>query len=328
METFRLAVRAAKNIDNPNRIRLYQIYEQILQDSHLFSQMRTAKLSVLKSDFELLKNGKADEDAKSLLTTSWFDNFVDLALDSEFWGHALIEFSLLNDGLFEHVKQIPRYNIIPERSIVVKKAGDTKGISYNNKQTQWALIEVGDIYDLGLLEQAAREVIFKTYARNDWSVSSEKYGMPFLKITTDTHDSKEIDRLEDMAQNFAASGYVILNNEDDAEIVQSRETDFYKIYLENIKHCNENLSKLINGQTMTSDDGSSYSQANVHERILNDYTFSRLRRMQHIINNQLLPFLTDWGYPLADYRFQYTDLLPQKADTEAQTLSLEHTDFS
>jgi len=331
MSVFKAAVMSAGNTDNPNRIRLYQIYAQILQDSHLYSQIRTAKLSVMKSDFELLKNGKPDEAAKELLSAGWFDRFIDLALDAEFWGHSLIEFGLLNaEGKFDSVSLIPRPNVRPEFATVVMLAGDEKGIVYEGEQTEWALIEIGERFDLGLLEAAAREVITKNYARNDWSQASEKYGMPLLKIKTNTQDSKELDRLESMAQSFASNGYVIMNNDDDAEIIQIKETDFYKIYLENITHCNENISKLINGQTMTADNGSSYGQASVHERILNDYTFSRLRRMQHIINTQLIPFLVKWGYPLADYRLQYTDLLPKQAgiETEPRTLSLTHTRFS
>lgn len=313
LEALELAIKRASIPDNPDRIKLYAIYDRILTDSHLQSQLRTAKLSVLKSGFELTKNGKPDEVAKELLAQSWFDSFVSLALDAEFYGHSLIEFSILNaDGHFFDTRIIPRQHVKPEFGIVVAEPTDTHGLAYREKATQWALIEVGDKYDLGLLQIAAKEVIVKNYARSDWSQASEKYGMPLLQIKTNTQDTKELDRLENMAQDFASNGYIILNTEDQAEMTQIGATDFYKIYLENIQHCNENISKIINGQTGTADEKAFVGSAQVHERILNDYTFSRLRKIQYVVNNQLIPFLVKWGYPLVDYHFQYTDLLPKE----------------
>ena len=322
LEELATAIRLAKSPDYPNRLKLYAIYERIIHDSHLQSQIRTAKLSVLKSDFVIKKNNKINDKAKDLLAQSWFDKFIDLALDAEFWGHSLIEFSTLNqNNKFTDVTLIPRTHVKPEKGIVVAEPTDDKGIAYRNYATQFALIEIGDKYDLGLLETAAREVIVKNYARTDWSQASEKYGMPLLKIKTNTSDSKEIDRLEEMAQNFAYNGYIIINSEDDAEIIQIKSTDFYKIYLENIQSCNENISKLINGQTGTSDEKAYVGSAEVHERILNNYTFSRLRKMQYIVNNQLIPFLIKWGYPLDGYQFQYTDLLPKDQPVINENLS-------
>ncbi len=323
LDALRVAVQAAQHIETPQRIKLYAIYERVLQDSHLQAQIRTAKLSVLKSDFDLLKNGKPDEKAKLFFTQSWFDSFVEYALDTEFWGHSLIEFSVLNEKKeFDDVLLIPREHVKPELGLVVVEPADDKGIAYREVLTELALIEVGNSLDLGLLQTAAKEVIVKNYARTDWSQASEKYGMPLLKIKTNSEDSKEIDELQQMATNFASNGYIILNAQDDAEITQIQNTDFYKIYLENIAHCNENISKLINGQTGTADEKSFVGSAEVHERLLNDYTFSRLRKVQHVINNKLIPFLVSWGYPLSDYSFQYTDLLQKKIEaTNADKLS-------
>ncbi|MEA2041145.1 MAG: DUF935 family protein [Bacteroidota bacterium] len=324
------AVSMAKNPDSPNRYLLYTLYDEILQDSHLAAQIRTAKLTVTKSEFELQKKGKPDETASELLKVPWFDDFISYTLDSEFFGHSLIEFGLLNeDKQFEQVNLIPRRNVKQEKGLVVPDPTEDDGIIYRDNLTEWFLIETGGRYDLGLLEQATREVLIKNYARSDWSQASEKYGMPLLKIKTSTQDPKEVDRVEAMAQDFAQNGYVIINNEDDVEITQIKETDFYKIYLENISHSNENISKLINGQTGTSDEKSYVGSANVHERILNDYTFSRMRKLQYIINHQLLPFLIHYGYPLKDYTFVFPELTKvETGNNKPQKLSLSDTDFS
>jgi phage gp29-like protein len=312
LDALKIAVDAARDPDHPKREELYTIYDLIATDSHLASQLRTAKYAVQQSEFFLVDaKGNEVKDKSELLKTKWFDTFISLALDAEFYGHSLIEFSQLVNGVFEDTELIPRLNVIPEQGIVIMNLYDTKGIDYRNNATRLGLIEVGGHYNLGLLELAAKEVIVKNYARSDWSQASEKYGSPMLKIKTDTEDPKELDRMETSAANFSTSGYIILGMDDDAEIIAPKSSDFYKIYMENAKMCDAQLSKLINGQTMTSDDGSSYSQAEVHERILNDYTLARLRRMRFLVNKQLIPFLVYWGYPIEGLKLQYRDLIPK-----------------
>lgn len=304
------AEQMARNPENPNRVQLYSIYEQIVKDSHLSANVRTAKIAVQKSDFQIMRNGKADDKATLLLNTPWFDAFISHALDAEFWGHSLIEFHYdIETKAVGKIILIPRKHVKPESGIVVAEIADDSGWEYRDNKETWGLVEIGRPNDLGLYLIAATEVLIKNYARSDWSQASEKYGMPLLKIKTNTEDSKELDRLEDMAQNFAANGYVIINNEDDAEIIQPPGRNFFSIYEKSIKMCDEQISKIINGQTGSSDQKSYAGAAEVHERILNDYTFSRMRRMQHIINRELLPFLTNvFGYPFAGCEFRYTDL--------------------
>jgi len=315
LNVFRQSVESAQSIDNPNRIDLYRIYGQISKDSHLASQVRTAIQSVLQSGFFLSKTDQPDKNATMLLQTAWFDAFVEHCLQAEFWGHSLIEFSLQNDeGMFTDAALIPRENVRQEFGLFVVDPSDTKGIDYRTASTKLALIEIGDKYDLGIYELAAIDVITKNYARTDWSQASEKFGMPFLKILTSTQDSDELDRMETMAANFGSNAYVILNKDDDAEIVVSNYAGMmHKVYKDSIELCDQNISKLINGQTGTSDEKSFVGSAEVHERILNDYTRSRLRTIKHIADNQLIPFLVEWGYPLEGFKFFYTDLL-QKAE--------------
>jgi len=317
LSTFKTAVEAAQMVDNPNRNDLYNFYNQVIKDSHLASQIRTAVQSVLQSGFFITKKTDPDDKLTELIRTQWFDKFVELCLEAEFWGHSLIEFSLLNEeSVFTDCQLIPREHVKPEAGLVVVKPSDTKGIYYRDAADKFGLIEIGETHDLGLLEIAAVEVITKNYARTDWSQASEKYGMPLLKIRTNTQDDKELDRMENMAANFGANGYIILNMDDDADIITTNAGDWFNIYKENIAVCDQNISKIINGQTGTSDEKAFVGSAEVHERILNDYTRARLRNLQHIINNKLIPFLTFYGYPFDGAKFYYSDLIKKDPETE------------
>jgi hypothetical protein len=320
LDNLKAALDMAKYPDYPNREQLYIIYELCSKDSHLASQMRTAIHAVLKSDFYLSKDEKKPDDkATEFIRTQWFNDFIAHALMAEFWGHSLIEFGQLVDGEFRDVTLFPRLNVIPEFGMVIPMPGAVKGLDYREYATQFALIEVGDPFDLGILELAAKEVIVKNYSRSDWSQSSEKFGMPRLVIRTDTQDDKEISEMEAQAANFGTNGYVILNKEDECELQSDPSTDRFKIYQENIALCDAQISKLINGQTGTSDEKSFVGSAEVHERILDDYTDARLRRMQFLVNDRLIPFLVEWGYPLKGFRFQYTDLLKKDPPTPKPT---------
>ena len=319
LEELKNAVDSANNPENPDRKLLYTIYNQAVKDSHVASQIRTAEQGVIQSRGYLTKNGEADKKATELLQTAWFDNWIKLALSAEWWGHALIEFGQLNDeGRFEQVSLIPRLNVRQEYGLVVPEYTDTKGIDYRKNATRLALMEIGNPYDLGLMELASKEVIVKNYARTDWSQSSEKYGMPLLKILTDTSDEDELDKMEAQAADFATNGYIILHSDDESEIVQPKNSDFYKIYQENIQLCDAQISKLINGQTGTSDEKAFVGSAEVHERILNDYTRARLRNVSHLINRELIPFLSWWSYPLEGYYWQFEDLLPKKKEEKKE----------
>ncbi len=313
LNEFKVAIDSAEMQGYYNRKLLYQIYEQILKDSHLASQIRTAKAKVINQEILISKYGEKDIESTALLETPWFNDFVDLAMDVEYWGHSLIEFGRLNDkGRFDKVELIPRLNVRQEHGVIVDDYDSEKGIDYRTHATRFALLEFGDPYDLGLLELAAKEVIVKNYARTDWSQASEKYGMPLLKILTESQDYNEIDKMEAMAANFGSNGYVILNKNDDAEIIQA-DRKFSKIYQEHISLCDSQISKLINGQASTSDEKSYKGAAGVHERLLGRYTKARLRSIQHLVNGRLIPFLIAWGYPLSGCRFSYQALASNRA---------------
>lgn len=318
MKNLRDAVDIANNSIMPDRRPLYGVYEIVIKDSHLKSQLLTAHNAIQQSEFKIVnESGTELKDKLKLFEKSWFTDFVYFAVDSELYGHSLIELALKDEkNEFSQCDLVPRFHVNPSTGEVIIDYSANIKIDYRNNLKALGLIEIGNKDNLGLLEIAAREVIWKTYSRTDWSQHSEKFGMPLLSIETETVDNKELDAIEDMATNFGSNGYVIMNKGDKASIVPqtSSSGNAHAIYHDNIKLCNEEISKLINGQTMTADNGSSLAQAEVHERILNSFTLSRLARIQRETNDKLIPFLIENGYPLQGCKFQYKDL--EKRDSK------------
>lgn len=307
MSQWKRAVASATDPDRPDRNDLYALYQLAVSDAHLFSQINSRKIKTMGAPFGVMKSNSINKDLTEVLNRPWFGNFMSLALDSLFYGHSLIEFGELQDGHFQEVHLIDRNLVIPEKGLVVIKVGDDKGFPFRDAPFNEYLIEIGSPDQLGLLKDAVPEVIWKRNARSDWSVRSEKFGMPVVVIRTSSTDAKELDAKEMMAANIGSNGYAILHIDDQVEFHESQHSDAYQVYLEQARFCDEQLSKLILGQTGVSDKKSFVGAAEVHERLMNEYVERDMRWLENVINYQLFPFLISKGYALNDARFAFDE---------------------
>ncbi|MEY4904426.1 MAG: hypothetical protein RLZZ292_2241 [Bacteroidota bacterium] len=319
MDSFRSALESAENPLHPDRRLLYTIYRQVLLDDQVITQRRIALSAIKRAPFSVVpENGGASNLKKQrLFKKTWFINYLEAALDTEFWGHSLIEFNADKDekGEFRNIEVIPRDNVRPEFGDILYLNTDTSGLLFrNNPELKYCLEIMKHPFDLGLLLCLCKPVTKKSYADTDWSRRSEKFGMPFIDIGTRKTQKKEIDELQAFAANFGANGYFVRDLDDEeVKIVESRQTDGHAIYLERIKLSNEEVAKIINGQTGSSDEKAFVGAAQVHERILNDFTFARLQEIENYINDNLFPFLIGHGYALKGCRFQFDELLTQSS---------------
>ncbi|MFA7466969.1 MAG: DUF935 family protein [Desulfotomaculaceae bacterium] len=303
MDVLRNAVESARDIYCPSWIDLYNIYRNTTTDAHVRSQYQTAVNKLIASNFVMARGGQDNEELTGLFKRPWFDKFLEFCYVSELWGYTALEFGLQDqNGEFTDLKIFPRFNIYPFNRNIIINQENTAGFYYGDEPARWFLLELSEPDNLGLLELISREVIWKAFARRDWSEHSEKYGKPHVIVYTDTEDTAETDKREQAAANFANNGYMIADKElDKVEFLESTGTGTaYLIYEKNIRLIDEQISKLMNGQTSSSDEKAWVGSAEVHERILDDWHHSRLRRYTNIINYKLIPFLAYHGYPLQE----------------------------
>jgi hypothetical protein len=133
--------------------------------------------------------------------------------------------------------------------------------------------------------------------------------MPILVIKANTNQDAELDRLEARAASFGGDNYMVLQAGDDAEIKERTGQDMHKIYLENINYCDNQISKLINGQTGTSDEKAWSGSAEVQERQFDKITLARLRKITYKMNDQVIPFLVAKGYLPEGLTFNFKPLM-------------------
>jgi phage gp29-like protein len=326
MDNLRTAIDNAIDPSNPDRRDLIAIYKNSETDPHVFSQCQVAKSKLLAEPFMVSKGDTESPELTAMLKAPWFEDWLSITLDALMWGHTVVEAGPRNEmGIWDCFRTFPRRHVLPYSKQIILRPGDQSGIPYGDKPAALYLIEIGRPEDLGLLRIISREVIWKNFARTDWSQASEKFGMPFIWLKTGTEDKEELDRLEAMCRNFASNGYMITNLDDSVEIVETAKSDVHRIYQENAKLCDEQISKCINGQTGTSDEKAFVGSAEVHERILDDFHHARLRYASNLTNYSLFPFLQYHGYQLegAVFRFPRLDIKAEEPEEPGQDPSLE-----
>ena len=105
------AIKAAENVDTPNRTRLYDLYADILMDTHLSCVIEKRINAVLCSDIEFRRDGKPDDAINEQIRSPWFTRLIRDILDARFWGFTLCQFYRDSDWI-DYVL-VPRKHACP-----------------------------------------------------------------------------------------------------------------------------------------------------------------------------------------------------------------------
>lgn len=326
----------AINVDNPNRSRLYDIYRDIEIDLHLSGCVSQRVGFVMAKSFKLVDaKGNINDQALHLFDQAWFKQLLKYALEANLWGHSLIELGdITTDGdgcpCYTDVKLIPRKHVIPEYGRVIQQVGQdwTSGIDYRAEPfTDW-LIEAGRPDGLGLYLKAATQTIPKKNMLAFWDSFGEIFGMPMRIARTTSRDPKVMSQLEKMLKDAGASQYMVAGQDTEIEFVESGKGDAFNVYDKRIDRANSELSKLIIGQTMTIEDGSSLSQSQTHLEVFQNLVDSDCTMLRDIVNNQLIPRMTKHGFPVKGLRFEWdnaVDYTPEQ-QVEYETMIADRYD--
>lgn len=325
------AVENALDPLNSDRTDLLTMYENSWKDSQVIAEREKAESYLITEPFEVLEDETMNKEKTKLFERPWFTHFITIAMYTDFWEYTLAEFQEQDEkGEFTDVKVFPRKHVRPFEKQIVINPTDREGISYEGQEYDFFLLPLGDPDSPGKLESITREVIWKTFARSDWSEYNERFGKPLLDFAIDTTNDEEVKEKEDMAANFGANGWIIRDVEEEVNITQVASRASAENFKDMANFCDDQIAKLMNGQTGTSDEKSFVGSAEVHERVLDKFTEARLKRVQDIVNYKLLPFLQYHGYPITDKTSFSFPALKRKAegnfDTPAQPKKPESPD--
>lgn len=294
---------ARYNPFNPTTYLIQQLYKDALLDNHLAGAIDTQRiLPILNKAFVIRdQQEKVDNDLSRLISGRWFREIVREAMNSIFFGYSLLFCENLADPVRRRVIVVNRENIIPERNIIVSNPMDTNGehITYTDFPSYFAFASLGT-NRIGTLESIAPLTIYKRHSWASWDEFEQIFGLPIRVARTAINTTQHHDELQEWLQTMGSASYAIFDKNTDIELHESQHKDAYHIYLEKVNAVNKEISKRILGQTMTSEDGSSQSQAEVHLRILDEVRKSDVSEVTDWLNDTLLPILRAQGFNIPD----------------------------
>tara|TARA_R110000796_G_scaffold73842_1_gene165856 strand:- start:1666 stop:4503 length:2838 start_codon:yes stop_codon:yes gene_type:complete len=289
-------IEAFEDPHNTNNTEIIRVYNDTVLDAHLTAVMEARITRTTSKNHKVLDDkGEEIEDQTALLSGAWFRDFLKLSLESKFFGYSLIQFGNQIGQSFEEVELVPREYVYQQKKAVKKHPDNIQDtVPYDKGAFMPWVIGVGKKNDLGLLLKAAPLVIFKKSSFGSWSEFGELFGAPFRMGKTNIRDKELHNNMYDMLLNMGRAAFGVFDKDDELEFIANNQTDAYEVFDKLIERANSEISKLVTGSTMTTDDGSSRSQSEVHERTSASLSKEDAIFVEDVVNKQLIPFLNTY----------------------------------
>lgn len=307
---------ALRSADIGIRWPLYDLYEDVLIDGTVTDAISKRIEAITDCDIHFTdSDGSVVEAMEELIDSLPFERLLEDIMWSRFWGITVDEFSFLPTFDF---CSIPRKNIRPKEKIIVRQLGDSQGISYADDPM---VIQWGRDDDLGLLLKIAPYVIYKRGGFGDWSQFVELFGMPQRIGKYNSMDDASRRLLIQAFETAGSASYLVVPKESEIETSMMSGSVNGALYNDFRTACNEEILITILGQTMTTRDGASLSQSQVHLAVQEKKHRSDRRFVIRMLNTYLVPLLEARGYPVQGGRFGFVDKKDEISVTDLNTLS-------
>ena len=306
---WRMALRSAENPTNPIRSVLYDVYEETMLDGMVTSVTERLAIKCTTSKIIFSKDGKADTEnpISKMVQSPEFMEFIKYIIESKWWGHSLVEFDF-KDQKISKISLIPRKNVVPERGIVTLRVNDATGTEYRNPPYTNYLVEIGGERDLGLLNKATPYSIYKRMGMANWGEFIELFGVPIRQFEYDANNPNARKEVEEQAKKHGASATIIMPSGTKMNVIKGGDGSGNSAVFKDYKLANdEEILLIFLLQTMTTLDGSSRSQGEVHERSEDDLISAYKLFVELVLNYKFLPLLAKHGFDVENGRFQYDD---------------------
>lgn len=325
-----------------------QVYRELLRDDQVASTWQQRRLALTSCD-TVVESGADDpasklaaEELQAELAAIGWDSITDKMLSAVFYGWGVAEVLWRPEGnrvKFGAIKvrNRARFRFDIERNLYL---WTTRGGFVQMPDRKFWTITTGadnddEPYGLGLAHALYWPVFFK---RNDikfWLMFLEKFGMPTAigKVPAgQINDQKVVQGALNVLRQIATDAGVVVPDNVSIELLEAARSgaaDYGAMH----GAMNAAISKIVVGQTMTTDDGSSRAQGQVHERVKQSITEADADLLADSFNNGPVKWWCEWNHPNAVppkvYRAtEPAEDLTQRAerDTKVYSLGFEPTE--
>jgi len=297
ISNYKSAIIAAKGRYIQERTTIYDIYQNALDfDSHLKAIIERRLLAASGRQLEYYLNDEPSEQAKDVINSPRFQRFIEELLMVKFWGFGLFEVE--TGGQWFDYETIPIKHIDPYEKMVRKLQ---YSVSKDDKSFENVpdVVFVGNGDDFGLLQQLSLIAMYKRAALGDWSQYTQLAGTNFrvAKFRGSLPNPSERKKIVEIINNVG-SGTLQLPDDIDVETSNQTSSSQNQLFENWVGYLDDQMTKLVLGQTMTTEAGSSRSQAEVHERTQGDIFTADSQYILNLLNFSFYEIFIKLGLPV------------------------------
>lgn len=290
---------ARYNVEIPNTHFLDEVYDDVMMDGHLTGVTGNRMLRTTNKKYIFsINNVKDDNLSKFIEDKSWFEYTLENAFNSVYRGHSLLWVKDWTKGEIKEIELIPRGLVVPEKNCLKHDYDSVTGIDFRELND---ILWYAQFYDnVGLLEKAAPYTILKRHSWGSWDEFEELFGVP-IRIAKIASQSEVVkNEVADWLEQMGSAAYGVFPIGTEVDIKENSKSDSFNVFYQKIKALDAELSKLVVHQTMTTENGASKAQGNVHENTLKELVYADEKKMLAFLNDVVVPAMRALGYKIPD----------------------------
>lgn len=283
----------------PKNYPMQEVYDDVMLDGHLTAVSEDRTLRCTNKRYIFTIDGVKDDKLSELIEDQeWFELILDEAHKSTYRGETFIWIKDFEKGNIKEVELLDRCFLIPGQKILIEDLNGNSGIDVS--QVDDILLYAKFYNNIGILEKAAPYTILKRHSWGSWDEFEELFGVP-IRIAKVASQSETVkNEVAGWLEEMGSAPYGVFPIGTEIDIKENSKADAFNVFYMKIQALDKEMSKLILHQTMTTENGSSKSQAQVHENTLDEIVKSDTKKMLSFLNERLVPAMRLLGYAIPD----------------------------
>lgn len=299
---------------------------------HYASQLQTRRLALEGIEATIEAN---DADTKivdavtELVKDDGFDNALGNLTDGISKGYACVEMMWEYERKalrpIEYIERDPRFfqlDRLTLRNLRLAVDGSIEGEELPQAKFLRHLprTKMGLPLRRGMARPAAWAYLIQQFTLQDWAAFSEVYGMP-LRVGKYNANASATDKrtLLKAVTSIANDAAAIIPAGMDVEFHEVSGNNGAAVFGGLLDYVDKQISKLVVGQTMTSDDGSSLGQAKIHNEVRLDILRADGKQLAFTVNRDLMKPFVDLNFGPQEHYPTVQLLVPDPEDVTALT---------